>query len=155
MSPLRWVGKWKKRMNPTRRRSPKLAPRRPPDDGLDEMRLTFHAKLQDERMHLATLSAALARADESAAWIFHDLQFRSHKIRGGAAIFEMAEVAAAACVLEEAAHAACMTKADNTDAGVWAALVAIVRLLGTFDGTLDIARRGTGPGSSHIHSGSE
>jgi hypothetical protein len=110
-----------------------------PDDGFDELRLAFHARLQSDRVHFVTLSAALARAEESPGWIFQDLQFRAHKIRGGAAIFEIAEVAAAAYVLEQAAISASMSHADNSDAGVWSALVALVQVMGTFDGSNDPA----------------
>jgi HPt (histidine-containing phosphotransfer) domain-containing protein len=83
-----------------------------------------------DRMHFATLSAALARAEDSPAWIFQDLQFRAHKIRGGAAIFEIAEVEAAASALEQAALSASMSNANNTDAAVWTALIGLVRLIG-------------------------
>jgi hypothetical protein len=127
----------KMKMKPIKRRTAKAMPRSPPSDGLDDMRLAFHARLQNERVQLATLSAALARAEESPAWIFQDLKFRAHKTRGGAAIFEIAEVAAAACALEEAANAACLANADNTDPAVWSALVAMVRLLGTLDRTVE------------------
>ncbi len=128
-------------MKPTKRPSPKGAPQSSPGDGLDDMSAAFSARLQEERVHLATLSAALARAEESPAWIFQDLQFRAHKIRGGAAIFEMAEVASLACALEEAACAASMSNADNTDTAVWSTLVALVRLMGTLDGGEGCARQ--------------
>lgn len=121
-------------MKPTRRRSSRAASASSANDGLEDMRLAFCARLQSERVHLVTLSAALARAEESPGWIFQDLQFRAHKMRGGAAIFEMAEVAALARALEEAASAACMSKADNSDPAVWTALVAMVGLMGSFDG---------------------
>jgi HPt (histidine-containing phosphotransfer) domain-containing protein len=114
-------------------------PRMTDPDGLDELRLAFHARLQSDRVHFVTLSAALARAEESPGWIFQDLQFRAHKIRGGAAIFEIAEVAAAACALEQAAISASMAHADNGDAGVWSALVALVQVMGTLDGNHDPA----------------
>jgi len=119
---------------PTKRGSPRVTPRQAPDDGLRDMRVTFHARLRSECVHLVTLSAALARAEERPDWIFQDLQFRAHKIRGGAAIFEMPEVAAAARALDEAANAASMSNADNTDPAVWTALVAMVRLMGALDG---------------------
>jgi len=82
-------------MTSTRRRSRKEFLQKTPSDGLEELRLAFHARLQSDRVHFATLSAALARAEESPGWIFQDLQFRAHKIRGGAAIFEIAAVEAA------------------------------------------------------------
>jgi HPt (histidine-containing phosphotransfer) domain-containing protein len=114
-------------------------PRMAHRDGLEELRLAFHARLQSDRVHFVTLSAALARAEESPGWIFRDLQFRAHKIRGGAAIFEIAEIAAAACALEQAAISASMADADNSDAGVWSALVALVQVMGTLDGSDDPA----------------
>jgi HPt (histidine-containing phosphotransfer) domain-containing protein len=99
----------------------------------EELRVAFHARLQSERVHFVTLSAALARVEESPTWIFHDLRDRAHKLRGTAAIFEMDEVAAAARSLEKAAASASMSHADNTDSAVWTALVALVRLMGSID----------------------
>jgi hypothetical protein len=101
------------------------------DDGFESLRLAFQARLESERVHFVTLSAALARADENPAWIFEDLQFRAHRLQGGAAIFDEAEVASAACALENAAVVAAKSRADNTDEHVWAALVALVRLMGS------------------------
>src|SRR6266851_4889127 len=100
-------------MTSTRRRPRKAFSQSPPGDGLDELRLAFHARLLSDRVQFVTLSAALARAEESPAWIFQDLQFRAHKIRGGAAIFEIAELEAAAGALEQAAVAASMSNANN------------------------------------------
>lgn len=100
------------------------------DDGFENLRLAFQARLESERVHFVTLSAALARADENPAWIFEDLQFRAHRLQGGAAIFDESEVASAACALENAAVLAAKSRADNTDENVWAALVALVRLMG-------------------------
>jgi hypothetical protein len=100
------------------------------DDGFETLRLAFQARLESERVHFVTLSAALARADENPAWIFEDLQYRAHRLQGGAAIFDEAEVALAAEALEQAAVVAAQTRADNTDENVWAALVSLVRLMG-------------------------
>jgi HPt (histidine-containing phosphotransfer) domain-containing protein len=58
------------------------------------------------------------------------LQYRAHRLRGSAAIFEVEEIAAAANELEQAAACASVAHADNTDAAVWSALVALVRLMG-------------------------
>jgi len=99
----------------------------------------FHARLQGERVHLATLSAALARAEENPVWIFQDLKFRAHKIRGGAAILEIAGVGAAAGALELAAASAIASNAENTDDAVWAGLVELVRVIGELDGGYDPA----------------
>jgi chemotaxis protein histidine kinase CheA len=100
------------------------------DDGFESLRLAFQARLESERVHFVTLSAALARADENPAWIFEDLQFRAHRLQGGAAIFDESEVASAANALENAAVVAAKSRSDNTDENVWAALVALVRLMG-------------------------
>ena len=107
------------------------------DDGLDQLSMAFHARLQSERVHLATLSAALARTEENPVWIFQDLKFRAHKIQGGAAIFDIGEIGAAACALETAAASAIASNAENTDDAVWTALVALVRLIGELDGGYD------------------
>jgi hypothetical protein len=100
------------------------------EDGFENLRHAFHARLESERVHFVSLSAALARAEENPSWIFEDLQFRAHRLQGGAAIFEVADVAQAACALEEAAVSASKARADNTDEKVWAALVTLVRLMG-------------------------
>jgi HPt (histidine-containing phosphotransfer) domain-containing protein len=124
-------------MKSTRRRSRKEFLQATSSDGLEELRLAFHARLQSDRVHFTTLSAALARAEESPGWIFQDLQFRAHKIRGGAAIFEIAKVEAAAFALEQAAIAASLSNANNTDPGVWTALEDLVRLMGEMDPGVD------------------
>lgn len=116
-------------MNSTRR-ARRTAPA-PPTDELEEIRTGFYDRLKSDRVHFVTLSAALARADDDPAPIFLDLRNRAHKIRGGAAIFEITEVAVAACSLELAAIAATMSHANNADPAVWSALVALVDLMGT------------------------
>jgi hypothetical protein len=103
------------------------------DDGLESLRAAFLAKLRNECVQLVALSATLARAEEDVAPIFLDLRNRAHKIRGGAAVFEIAEVGAAARALEIAAVAAGVAHAGNCDAKVWDALVALVRLMGGAD----------------------
>jgi Hpt domain-containing protein len=107
----------------------------PTDDiALDELRVAFQGKLQSERAHFVALSAALARAEDGPNPVFNELRTRAHKMRGSAAVFEMAQVALATGALEIAAIEATVSHADNTDAAVWTALVALVRLLGTLDG---------------------
>jgi HPt (histidine-containing phosphotransfer) domain-containing protein len=103
------------------------------DDGLEELRVVFEGKLQSERAHFVALSAALARVAGSPDPVFSELRNRAHKMRGSAAVFEMAQVASVAGSLEIAAIAATVSHADNTDAAVWTALVALVRLLGILD----------------------
>ena len=100
------------------------------EDGFENLRHAFHARLESERVHLVSLSAALARAEENPAWIFDDLQFRAHRLQGGALIFEVTDVAQAAHALEEAAVCAAKARAGNTDEKVWEALVTLVRLMG-------------------------
>ena len=124
-------------MGSTRQRPRTARVRVSPGDDFDGLRDVFYARLQSERVHLVTLSAALASIDENPARIFDDLVFRAHRLRGGATIFEVAEVAAAANALEQAAIAASMSHANNTDTAVWTALVALVRLMGTTDAKQD------------------
>ena len=100
------------------------------DIALDDLRVAFQGKLPSERAHFVALSAALARAEDGPGPIFNELRNRAHKIRGSAAVFQMAQVASATGALEIAAIAATVSHADNTDAAVWTALVALVRLLG-------------------------
>src|ERR1700761_6159054 len=92
------------------------------EDSFESLRHAFHARLESERVHFVTLSAALARAEENPAWIFEDLVYRAHRLQGGAAIFEESEVACAAGKLESAAVMAAQSRADNTNEEVWAAL---------------------------------
>jgi hypothetical protein len=117
-------------MGSTRRQPRNSAASEANDDGFESLRHAFQARLESERVHFVTLSAALARADENPSWIFEDLQYRAHRLQGGAAIFDESEVALAAGVLEEAAVSAAKSRADNTDERVWAALVQLVRLMG-------------------------
>lgn len=100
------------------------------EDGFENLRHAFHARLESERVHFVSLSAALARAEENPAWIFEDLQFRAHRLQGGASIFEVTDVAKAAHALEQAAVCASKARADNTDEKVWEALVMLVQLMG-------------------------
>jgi chemotaxis protein histidine kinase CheA len=113
----------------------KRRPRKTPaaegvEDGFESLRQAFHVRLESERVHFVSLSAALARAEENPAWIFEDLQFRAHRLQGGASIFEVTDVAQAAHALEEAAVSAAKARANNTDEKVWAALVTLVQLMG-------------------------
>jgi HPt (histidine-containing phosphotransfer) domain-containing protein len=113
--------------------STKRRPRKTPadlEDGFENLRHAFHARLESERVHLVSLSAALAHAEANPAWIFEDLQFRAHRLQGGASIFEVTDVAQAAHTLEQAAVSAAKARADNTDEKVWSALVALVQVMG-------------------------
>lgn len=110
---------------------------RPPDDSpaalLGDFPRAFQTLLQYERVHLVTLSAALARAEENPSRIFAHLVFRARKLHGGAISFEITEIAAAARSLEQAANRALISGADNADTSVWATLIALVNLMGTVD----------------------
>jgi chemotaxis protein histidine kinase CheA len=102
------------------------------DDSFESLRGAFQARLGSERVHFVTLSAALARAEENPGKIFEDLQYRAHRLQGGAAIFEESEVAQAAGDLERAAVQAAKSRARNTDEQVWAALESLVSLMGRY-----------------------
>jgi HPt (histidine-containing phosphotransfer) domain-containing protein len=123
----------------------KRRPRKTPateiiEDGFESLRHAFHARLESERVHFVSLSAALARAEENPSWIFEDLQFRAHRLQGGASIFEVTDVAQAAHALEEAAVTASKVRANNTDENVWAALVTLVQLMGSSQAGLEAVR---------------
>lgn len=111
------------------RRARRTNKRTAPDDEMDGLRAMFNARLKSERLHFVVLSAELARADNDPQAIFEDLKFRAHRLQGGAAIFEMAEMAAAADALEQAADAAKTANADHTDENVWTALDSLVGLI--------------------------
>jgi HPt (histidine-containing phosphotransfer) domain-containing protein len=122
-----------------------------PGDNFQELRASFYARLKLECVHFVTLSATLARTDEDPAPIFSELRDRAHKIRGSAAMFEIADVAAAACALELASISATTSDASNGDAAVWTALVALVELLEALDrGAAPTA----GPSLDELHTAS-
>ena len=85
-------------------------------------------------MQFATLSAALASAEDSPISIFKDLQFRAHRLKGAAAIFEFRELSACAHDLEKASSEAVHANAQNNSAAVWSALVKLVGVLGEIRG---------------------
>ena len=99
----------------------------------DKLQELFVARLQSERVHFVTLSAALARAEECPGSIFDDLNFRAHRLKGAAATFGFAALADASGALERACFAAANSHAEHSDSNVWEALVGIVKMLGTFD----------------------
>jgi HPt (histidine-containing phosphotransfer) domain-containing protein len=117
-------------MGSTKRRARKVPAAEIVDDGFEDLRNVFRERIESERVHLVSLSAALARAEDDAAWIFEDLQFRAHRLQGGASIFELPDLARAAHALEQAAVSASKSRADNTDEKVWEALVNLVQLMG-------------------------
>jgi hypothetical protein len=120
--------------------APRLSATLDKEDSFESLRQAFHARLESERVHFVSLSAALARAEENPAWIFEDLVYRAHRLQGGAAIFEESEVARAAGKLENAAVMAAQSRADNTNEEVWAALEALVKLMGSLESVRGMAR---------------
>lgn len=106
----------------------------PADDGFEDLRDAFRARLARERMHFTTASAALAAVGGDPASVYNDLQERARRLHGGAMIFEFGEVAAAASTLEHAALLASTSHCDNTDGAVWAALIFLVELMGRQQG---------------------
>ena len=101
----------------------------PPSGEFESLGTIFLARLLSERVHLATLSAALARADDDPEAIFHDLHVRAHRLSGAASIFEAADIAAAARALEQAAAATAHSHSDNANPRVWGAMLVLMSLL--------------------------
>jgi hypothetical protein len=93
------------------------------EDRFAELCRAFYGRLRNDRVHLATLSAELARIEGDPGRVFEDIRTFAHRLRGAATIFEAAELGGAAQALEEATLAAASTHADNTDPALWAALV--------------------------------
>jgi HPt (histidine-containing phosphotransfer) domain-containing protein len=110
------------------------------DDSFENLRRAFHSRLESERVHFATLSAALAHAEENPLCIFENLAYRAHRLQGGAAIFEEPEVAIAAHRLENAAEVAAQSRAENTDEEVWSALQALVMVMGNIESVRAVDR---------------
>jgi HPt (histidine-containing phosphotransfer) domain-containing protein len=93
----------------------------------------FLSQLENERVHLMSLRAALERATERTGIIFDDLQFRAHNLNSVAGTLDASAVAKAAHQLEDAAFAASRTHSNSADIPVRAALDGLIRLLGRFD----------------------
>ena len=106
----------------------------------DDLNRLFLIRLQSERVHFVTLSAALARAEECPGRIFDDLNFRAHRLQGAAATFDFPDLAKAASMLEMTSLVAATAHAEHTDSSVWKAVVALVELLGDLDGSPLAAR---------------
>jgi HPt (histidine-containing phosphotransfer) domain-containing protein len=104
-----------------------------PADGFDDLRAAFRARVEIERLHFAKISAALAHAEDDPSAVFEDLYARAHRLHGGALIFALHEIAAAASALEQAALSASKSRADNTDVAVWNALVKLVCVFADMD----------------------
>ena len=104
------------------------------DDGFEELRGRFYARLRADRVQLTSLSASLARVADDPGCIFEDLRLFAHRLRGAAAIFESSEVSNAACALELAASLAKFARAGKTDAATWMAIEKLVDLLASCSG---------------------
>ena len=98
-----------------------------------ELLASFCARLQRERVHMVSLSAALASTEDDPTQIFDALESRAHRLYSDASAIEIATVADAADALERAALAASRSNSSHTDPAVWTALVALVRLMGIID----------------------
>ena len=98
-----------------------------------ELLTSFCARLQRERVHMVSLSAALASTEENPSHIFDALESRARRLYSDASAIEIATVADAADALGRAALEASRSKSSHEDPAVWTALVALVRLLGTID----------------------
>jgi hypothetical protein len=106
------------------------------EDRFAELSRAFYARLRSDRVHLATLSASLARSEGDASGVFEEIRVFAHRLRGAATIFEAAELGAVAETLEEASSAAVAAHADNSDAAVWAALVKLSNRLAAQSGVV-------------------
>jgi hypothetical protein len=98
-----------------------------------ELLASFCARLQRERVHMVSLSAALASTEDDPTRIFDALESRAHRLYSDASAIEIATVADAADALGRAALAASRSNSSHTDPAVWTALVALVRLMGIID----------------------
>jgi HPt (histidine-containing phosphotransfer) domain-containing protein len=98
------------------------------DDALDGVRKSFNARLVQDHERFVALRAALQARQVPPEAIIAELRNRAHKVRGGAAIFEMKELAATACALEEAAIAASV-QVKRGDAMVEAPLATLIEFL--------------------------
>jgi HPt (histidine-containing phosphotransfer) domain-containing protein len=99
------------------------------DDAQESLRRKFHQRLQSERVQLAGLATTLTQAGKNTDSAFEELRWCAHRMHGAAAIFEYADVAAAAHALEYASEAALVAHAGSFEPSVWAALVSLVGIL--------------------------
>ncbi|HEX3848103.1 MAG TPA: Hpt domain-containing protein [Steroidobacteraceae bacterium] len=97
-------------------------------DALDGVRQSFNARLIQDHERFVALRAALRARQVPPEAIIAELRNRAHKVRGGAAIFEMRELAATACALEEAAIAASV-QVRQGEAMVEAPLASLINFL--------------------------
>jgi HPt (histidine-containing phosphotransfer) domain-containing protein len=99
------------------------------EDALDNLRQAFKARLIEDRARFVALRDALEARQVPPEAIIAELRNRAHKVRGGAAIFEMRDLAATACALEDAALAAsCQVK--QGESAIQGPLDALIDFLG-------------------------
>jgi HPt (histidine-containing phosphotransfer) domain-containing protein len=92
---------------------------------LERVRQSFHARLEGERLRLASLAKAL-KAARGDAVILSDIEMFAHRLRGAAATFEVPELSADAKALELAAAA--------NEPSLWSALETLAARLSLLSG---------------------
>jgi HPt (histidine-containing phosphotransfer) domain-containing protein len=104
-----------------------------PGDEFEALRAAFCERLYSDRVELLQLSEQLARPDSDPPAIYYRVHTVAHRVCGAAAMFEAAEIAAAAIALEQAALAATKPDAERAEAGaqVRSALQDLIELLPT------------------------
>jgi HPt (histidine-containing phosphotransfer) domain-containing protein len=106
-----------------------------PEDGFEELRVTFLERLKSERQRLLHLSAVLAQGKMGRVPVLGELRSRAHRLSGTAAVLDLRGVAALAHALELAvegmvvADRALSPRAENSDRVMCAALQALIQAI--------------------------